>query len=78
MSDQPLAAERAALSLILTRLMAEVHDLETLCKHTPRIISVATTAARTQATLASASESDSLAEIRQALSDVEAEEEQPW
>ncbi len=78
MSDQPLAVERAALSLVLTRLMAEVNDLETLCKHTPRIVSVAITTARAQATLASATDPDSLAEIRRALSEIETGEEQPW
>lgn len=78
MLDQPLAAERAALSLILKRLMAEVHDLETLCKHTPRIVSVATTTARVQAALESATEPDSLAEIRKALSEIETGEEPSW
>ena len=78
MPNHPLAAERAALSHIRERLLAEVQDLETLCKHTPRIVSVATTSARVQAALESANEPDSLAEIRKALSDIDNGEEQPW
>ncbi len=78
MPDQPLAAERAALGHILDRLIAEVNDLETLCKHTPRIVSVATTTARVQAALQNATEPDSLAEIRKALSEIETGEEHPW
>ena len=78
MPEHPLAAERAALSHILDRLLAEVHDLETLCKHTPRIVSVATNTARIQAALESATEPDSLAEIRKALNEIETGEEHPW
>lgn len=78
MPDHPLNAERAALSHILDRLLTEVTDLETLCKHTPRIVSVATNTARVQAALESTGEPDSLAEIRKALSDIETGEEQPW
>lgn len=78
MPEPPLATERDALRLILNRLMAEVNDLETLCKHTPRIVSVATTTARVQMALERASEPDSLAEIRQALAELGDGEEQPW
>ena len=53
MPEPPLAMERDALRQLLTRLMSEVNDLETLCKHGPRIVSVATNTARVQAALES-------------------------
>lgn len=78
MPEKPLMAERDALSQILGRLMNEVSELETLCKHGPRIVSVATNTARVQAALESASEPDSLAEIRKALAELTDGEEQEW
>lgn len=78
MPEKPLAAEREALRQVLDRLNNEVNDLETLCKHVPRIVSVATTTARIQAALESTHEPDSLAEIRKALSELDNEEEPTW
>lgn len=78
MPENPLAAERDALGHILKRLMNEVNDLETLCKHGPRIVSVATNTARVQAALESANEPDTMAEIRKALSEIANGEEQEW
>lgn len=78
MPEKPLAAERDALRMILDRLIDEVSELETLCKHLPRIVSVATTTARVQAALESALEPDSLAEIRQALAELDSGEEPTW
>lgn len=77
MSTQPLAAERAALSEILGRLMAEISDLDTLCKHVPRVIAVAITCARVQAALSSDNEPASQSTIRKLLAEVSAEEGEP-
>lgn len=74
----PLLQERKALSHILTRLMREVTDLETLCKHAPRIVSTATNAARVQAALEASSTPDQLATIITALEQIEEEEETVW
>ena len=74
----PLAVERNALRLILERLMNEVNDLETLCKHGPRIVSVATNTARVQSALEHATEPDAMAEIRKALAEIADGEVQEW
>ena len=78
MTKTPLAAERDAMRRLLKRVTTEIDDLETLCKHIPRIVSVATTTARIQAALNSAQEPDSLAELRKVLKDLEHEEDTPW
>lgn len=78
MPEAPLAMERDALRQLLTRLMSEVNDLETLCKHGPRIVSVATNTARVQAALESATESDAMDEIRKTLAELAEGEEQEW
>lgn len=76
--EKPLGAERDAMRHLLERVTTEVDDLETLCKHIPRIVSVATTTARIQAALDSAQEPDWAAKIRKVLDDVEQEEDKPW
>lgn len=78
MPDNPLSVERHALRHILERLMSEVNDLETLCKHGPRIVSVATNTARVQSALENANEPDSMEEIRKALAELADGEEQEW
>ncbi|MCA9833687.1 MAG: hypothetical protein KC435_07070 [Thermomicrobiales bacterium] len=79
MPTQPLAAERAALSEILSRLMAEISDLETLCKHVPRVVATAVTTARVQAALSADAEPESQSTIRKLLAEVSAEEgESTW
>ena len=78
MPEPPLAMERDALRQLLTRLMSEVNDLETLCKHGPGIVSVATTTARVQAALESAHESDAMDEIRKTLAELADGEDQEW
>lgn len=78
MPEPPLAMERDALRQLLTRLMSEVNDLETLCKHGPRIVSVATNTARVQAALESAHEPDAMDEIRKTLAELADGEEQEW
>ena len=77
MPTSPLTAERAALQEILTRLMAEVTDLETLCKHVPRVISVSITAARVQAALESDTAPEAQSTIRKLLAEISAEEGDP-
>lgn len=78
MPEPPLAMERDALRQLLTRLMSEVNDLETLCKHGPRIVSVATNTARVQAALESAHEPNAMDEIRKTLAELADGEEQEW
>lgn len=80
MTTTPLDAERKALGAVLHRLMDEVNDLETLCKHVPRVVGVAVNAARVQAALAGDGQDDDASRIRKALLDVDAEEmeESPW
>lgn len=80
MTTSPLDAEREALGAILHRLMDEVTDLETLCKHAPRIVGVAVNAARVQAALIGNDQNDDVSRIRQALRDADNEEteETPW
>lgn len=76
---RPLAQERDALSRILTRLMDEVSDLESLCKHAPRIVSVAINAARIQAALESTpDEHDALRSALRELTADSDEENTPW
>ncbi|MCO5216176.1 MAG: hypothetical protein M9934_14520 [Thermomicrobiales bacterium] len=80
MTTNPLDAEREALGAILRRLMDEVTDLETLCKHAPRIVGVAVNAARVQAALIGDDRNDDVSRLRQALLDADNEEmeEAPW
>lgn len=79
-STRPLAQERDALSQILTRLMDEVSDLESLCKHAPRLVSVAINAARIQAALETTpDEHDALrTALRELTTDTTDEEDTPW
>lgn len=81
-TPQSLDAERNALGHILRRLMDEVADLETLCKHAPRIVSVAINAARIQAALESANAPDETDALRKALRELTSEsnneEVAPW
>ena len=74
MTEKPLAAERDAMRHLLGRVTTEVDDLETLCKHIPRIVSVATTTARIQAALDNAQQPELQAQVRKALSDLNLEE----
>lgn len=78
-SSRPLAPEQDALRHILARLMNEEPNLETLCKHAPRLASVAANVARIQAALEAASEPDELNTLRKALQelDTETDEEEP-
>lgn len=78
MPEPPLAMERDALRHVLKRLMTEVNDLETLCKHGPRIVSVATNTARVQAALENANEPDAMDEIRKTLAELADGEDQEW
>ncbi|MCO5228355.1 MAG: hypothetical protein M9934_08725 [Thermomicrobiales bacterium] len=71
---RPLDAEREALGAVLHRLMDEVDDLETLCKHVPRVVGVAVNAARVQAALAGNEQDDDASRIRKALLDIDNEE----
>lgn len=74
MPEKPLDAERDAIRHLLQRITTEVNDLETLCKHIPRIVSVATTTARIQAALDNAQQPELQAEVRKAISDFNLEE----
>lgn len=80
MTTNPLDAEREALGAILHRLMEKVTDLETLCKHAPRIVGVAVNAARVQAALIGDDRNDDVSRLRRALLDADNEEmeEAPW
>lgn len=73
MDASPLTAEREALGEVLSRLMDEVSDLETLCKHVPRVVGVAINAARVQAALIGDDQDDDARRIRKALLDVDKE-----
>ena len=81
-TSRPLDAERTALSHILSRLMTEEQNLENLCKHTPRIVSVAANLARIQAALEASSEPNDSDALRNALRDLANErtneEETSW
>ena len=81
-TSRPLDAERTTLSHILSRLMTEEQNLENLCKHTPRIASVAANLARIQATLEANSEPNDADALRKALRELESEssneEETSW
>lgn len=74
---QPLNHERRALSYILNRLMKEEHNLETLCKHAPRLVAVAINAARVQAALERTAQPDSMTELLNALNELDTTEEEP-
>ena len=79
-TSRPLDAERTALSHILSRLMTEEQSLENLCKHTPRIVSVAANLARIQAALEANSEPNDTDALRNALRELATEssnEEEP-
>jgi hypothetical protein len=77
-NEKPLAAERDAMRHLLERITTEVDDLETLCKHIPRIVSVATTTARIQAALDSAQQPELQAEIHKVIGELEHEENPSW
>ena len=78
MPEKPLAAERDAMRHLLERVTAETDDLETLCKHLPRIVSVATTTARIQAALNNVQEPDLVVEIHKILAELDHEENPSW
>lgn len=78
MPEKPLDAERDAMRHLLERITTEVDDLETLCKHIPRIVSVATTTARIQAALDSAQQPELEAEIRKVIGELNHEENPSW
>lgn len=63
----PLDYERHALRRILERLMDEEGSLDSLCKHAPRLVSVAANAARIEATLTAGRESDEVSTLRKVL-----------
>lgn len=73
-TQQPLQLETEALHSVINRLIAEVSDLDTLCKHLPRLISVSANVARIQDAL-----TDEVAEhhaaIIQALDEINSEAE---
>ena len=73
-NEKPLTAERDAMRHLLVRVSTEVDDLETLCKHIPRIVSVATTTARIQAALDSAQQPELQAEVLKAIGELEQKE----
>lgn len=76
----PLAHERQALRQILDRLLAEESSLEALCKHAPRLVSVAANVARIDAALESGKSTDDLDALKKALRELEqgTEEETQW
>lgn len=81
-SHRPLAPEQDALRHILARLMDEESNLESLCKHAPRLASVAANIARIQASLQAAAEPDEMDAVRRALRELTdetiAEEDISW
>lgn len=72
----PLVQEREALSQILSRLMSEESSLDNLCKHVPRVVSVAANVARIQSALAKAAEPDAAEIVMRALRELEQELEE--
>jgi hypothetical protein len=70
---QPLAEERDALRQILARLMAEEISLDNLCKHVPRVASVAANVARIQSVLESAAKADGTDDLLKALAELSSE-----
>jgi len=80
--SRPLEPERDALSHVLARLIAEEPSLESLCKHTPRIVSVAANVARIQAALETTTEPDETDVLRTALRELTVqdanEEDHAW
>lgn len=63
--------ERHSLRWVLKRLMGEERDLDTLCKHVPRLASVAANVARIEAALESGKDNDDIDALRKALRDLE-------
>lgn len=70
----PLTYERNVLRRILDRLMDEESNLETLCKHGPRLASTAANVARIESTLDSGQGKDEIQALREALRELESEE----
>lgn len=81
-TSSPLHHERAALRQILDRLMDEEINLDALCKHAPRLVSVAANIARIDATLESGKETNDTDALRKALRELDTnqsdEEETLW
>lgn len=81
-SPTPLDYERDALRQLLQRLMQEESSLDALCRHAPRIVSVAANVARIEAALQAGKESDEIDTVRRALRELTTEmtneEESSW
>lgn len=73
-TNRPLSAEREALGQLLSRLMSEEMSLENLCKHVPRVVSVAANVARIQDALESR-DNEAADVVLKALAELAAEEE---
>lgn len=71
----PLSYERDVLRRILDRLMAEEVSLDNLCKHVPRVVSVAANVARIQSVLESANQTDDIDALLKALAELSADDE---
>lgn len=70
---RPLDEERDALREVMYRLMSEETSLEALCKHLPRITSVAANVARIQNAL-EANDHEAADSLLKALAELTAEE----
>lgn len=75
-SPAPLTYELDALRQVLVRLMTEETNVESLCKHVPRITSVYANVARIQAGLESDKDKDGMDELNKALAALAAEYEE--
>lgn len=77
-----LTHEREMIRRILDRLMKEESSLDALCKHAPRLVSVAANVARIEASLESGKEGDDLDALRKAIRELEStqthEENPQW
>lgn len=71
----PLASELNALRQVLDRLMTEEVNLESLCKHVPRVVSVCANVARIQAGLEADQPSELMEELSKALLEIQEEAE---
>lgn len=72
---RPLAAEQNALRIVLDRLMNEETSLDSLCKHLPRIASVAANVARIQDAL-EANDNETTDALLKVLADLAAEDDE--
>ena len=68
--SRPLFIERAALRHLLTRLMTEEVSLDDLCKHVPRVVSVAANVARIQSVLEQAASNGGSDELMRLLAEL--------